>query len=650
MHARIYYPSFIVCGRAARFRGGWGRRLNRSDRSRDLVDTLYETSVKPERLLALIEEWNACIVGDDPGAAIRGGEYCTEPFVRHVERALSILDELGALEFRRLDDLLAGMSTAAMILTDVGVVVAANEPARGAFGLYPGCSIDMMPIARPELGDFADRVATVASASRRIDDVVVLQPQGRAASVLVHLATLGAGDSQRYALAVSTEHVWSDAAGDVLARLFKLTPSETALAGALTAGQSIRDIARSTGRTEGTMRSQLHSVLLKTETRGQGELVRLAAALLQSTGLSRALRARDGPEPGAERQLRSIRLQDGRRLAVMRFGDPAGKPVIWLQSVMGLFWPSRSGERELIRRGMRIIVPIRAGFGTSDPAPPGRDILEVAVGDVRELIRQASLASFPVVAPDFSVRVAMMLAQAEPEKVERIVGVGCGFPILNLRHFRDLHAVGRVFVACARYAPHLLPFLVRASHMRMVRNGLAEQVNAMYRITPADARAFSCPDIAEAVIRGFTAITTADGKSQAAFCAELVACQRGWPRGLGDVACPVALVHGEQDGIAPHATAQDYAQAHRGWRCFSYRDEGQLVAFSRPDEVLDAIEGKLPIAGQTELLPAQQASPTAGHLERSAAACGPAGPLSTNSSTSLQRVWHTSWPSSGKPR
>jgi hypothetical protein len=35
-----------------------------------------------------------------------------------------------------------------------------------------------------------------------------------------------------------------------------------------------------------------------------------------------------------------------------------------------------------------------------------------------------------------------------------------------------------------------------------------------------------------------------------------------WPPGLGDVACPVTLVHGEQDGNAPFESAREYCKMY----------------------------------------------------------------------------------------
>ncbi len=321
----------------------------------------------------------------------------------------------------------------------------------------------------------------VALGPRPRDDVVRLRPKARERPLPLHLRTLDSGRARRHALAVSTENVWHDETGGVLSRVFALTGAEIALVRALAAGETVREVARASGRTEGTVRSQLHSILGKTGACSQGELVRLATMLLQAVAVAPA-RPRPARSPARcvrDRQRGHVRLADGRKLAVMQLGDPSGRPVLWLQSVLrGCYPTTKSGEQELRRRNIRLLVPIRAGFGASHPAPPERDVHEVAVADHLEILRQAEIASCPVVAPDFGLGLTLMLARAAPQRVDRIVGIGCAFPIVRIEQFRRLHATGRIWVACARYAPHILPFLIRASHANMIRNGLAEQVRA----------------------------------------------------------------------------------------------------------------------------------------------------------------------------
>ncbi len=571
----------------------------------DLVEYLYETSVKPERLFDLIEEWDARIQTSDPEISVRLAGYCDAPFVRHVERALEILDELNTFEFGRLDDLLAGITTASMVLTDRGAVVAANEPARTTFGLFPGGSIRRMPLAGPDLDGFADRLAAVALGPEIRDDVVQLDLLGRDRPVLMHLRTLGIGRVQRHALAVSTEHLWQDAAGGVLARVFGLTVAEISLVRQLSFGNTVQEISRTTARSEGTVRSQLHAVLGKTGTRSQGELIRLATMLLQAVAFDPG-QVRSTGQGGAlswDRRPKHIRLTDGRRLAVLQYGDPAGRPVLWLQSGIGYFQPTPSGERELIRRGLRVVVPLRAGYATSDPAPPGRDILDVAVSDLAELLEKAGIARCPVVTTTHDIRIALMLAQNVPERVEHIVAIACVFPILNMEQFRRLNTIGRFYTATVRYAPHMLRFILRAWHADTRRRGLHASIRQVYRDTPADARAFADPEIAEATIAAFALTYAAGATAQAAFCAEAVRFHQPWPAGLGAVTSPVTLIHGEQDGNGSYETALDYCAIYPAWRCVGFTDEGELVALARWNDVLDVIED----SGT----PALVASPTA---------------------------------------
>ncbi len=64
-----------------------------------------------------------------------------------------------------------------------------------------------------------------------------------------------------------------------LAALFGLTQAESALAGGLLSGLELREIAEQSGRSIHTVRSQLATLMAKTDTGRQSELVRLLSRL-----------------------------------------------------------------------------------------------------------------------------------------------------------------------------------------------------------------------------------------------------------------------------------------------------------------------------------------------------------------------------------
>ena len=231
--------------------------------SSDLVERLYETSVQPERLDALIEDWDRRIAVADPTGDTRFDLFGDHTFVRHVERALDILERLNAAELQRADELLAGLRSAAMVLTERGVVVAANGPAHVVFGLFPTANIRTMPFPEPELAELAERVAGAVATG--LDEIVQLRPTGSERAVVVHLKPIGGPHGPRQVLAVSSEHIWTEEVSAVLARAFGLTPAELGVLRLLTAGETVATIARAAGRREGTVRTQLHGLLSKTE-------------------------------------------------------------------------------------------------------------------------------------------------------------------------------------------------------------------------------------------------------------------------------------------------------------------------------------------------------------------------------------------------
>ena len=538
--------------------------------------------------------WDERIFDSGPDRVIWLTGAAGSEFARQVAGAVRILESLRAAERQQFSETLSSISGASMVLTQDGEVIAANDAARAAFGLTPGDTIRSMPLDVATCAEFVQRIAEVAGAGAVREVVVRLRPEGPDRVIQVHLRALQGGRARPLVLAVTSEQAWSGDISRLLVRVFDLAPAEVEVLRLLTGGSTVTGIAEATGRSRGTIRAQIHAILQKTETRNQAEAVRLAMMLMDS------MRVQTRPRPvqlAPEPHRRFLRMPDGRRVEVMRFGTPGGRPILWMQSFYGRIRLPRSAEKDLARRRLEVVLPIRAGYGGRDPAPKGRNPFEVAAADIGSVMAQLRISDAPVVAPDDSIRLALMLAKAEPARVRHVFGLGSSFPIRSDEQYRRLFPPARIFRACARYQPKALTFLTRAFRVAMFGHGVERYLGGSYASSASDARAFADPEIAEAVVAGVTYMFAAGGPSDVAFSAELALVHQDWPEPLGRPACPVTLIHGEQDGNSPCETARDYCALYPAWRYIGYPDEGQLLAYTRWRDVFDLIEASGSFAG-----------------------------------------------------
>lgn len=556
-----------------------------------LVAHFHDQQVTPERLQVLLQTWDRAVLEAGAegtvGDPTRTDTGLGRVFAIAIAGALECFERAYDCDLFEMEAIIQQVPDAAMVVSAEGRVLIPNQTARTVFSIEAGESLSCLPMEASGLDVLAERLDALALASAAQEDVVQLHWTGMQRVIHAHIKKLRSERSRPFFLIVTSEHSWPDRLPKFLASHYALTPAEIEIVRWLTAGVSVGTIAEATRRSVGTIRTQLHSILEKTGTANQADLVRLLGLLRQSMDLETAPPRAETPlEPHHE----FIRLRDSRRLEVLSFGDPAGVPVIRMQTYYGYFRFPRSAESDLVRRRIRMIVPIRAGWAGSDRLPNGCDVLDVAVSDLRELMVQFGIKQTVVLTWGDDIRIAMMLAQADPAAVRHIIGVGSGFPILNDTQYRRLIPVARFVRACARYAPSALPFLAKAFRATMLRHGIERYLRGMLTsISPADACAFSEPEIAEAVIAGTSYLYGHDSRMEAAACAEIRRFHEDWPEGLGNVPCPVTLIHGAQDGNAPLATTLEYCARYPNWKLIEFPGDGQLVGHVRWREVLDMV-------------------------------------------------------------
>jgi pimeloyl-ACP methyl ester carboxylesterase/DNA-binding CsgD family transcriptional regulator len=563
------------------------------DHRAEIVDRLYDVAVDPIRLEELLTVW------EDRAAPLRKSAMpLDDPEIEaHLGRASVFLDRYEAARTGpERGDVLAGIPRAAAFLADGSPsVVACNRPAEVALGIAEGGHLSDLPFEPEDLELLAGVIRRVAA--RKAEKVATLRIRSTAtlSPVILRVSPVEGGGARPLALVVSTELVWPEGFAETVQEAFGLTAAEAEIVRGITLGQPLRDIAEARGRSLETVRTQVRSVLAKTETHSQAELVRVVLGLMEVALIPIGVDPAGTLPAGAldPRPLQELRTRDGRRLTWIEFGDPKGTPVLFMHLDFGLTrWPAVA-ERAAQTRKLRVIVPVRQGYGQTDALPRGAEHLAGVTQDYATVLDHLGITGAVAVPMGADLRFAMNLANSRPDLLRGIVGAACQLPIRTPGQYERMDKWQRFILANARYAPKVLPFLVQAGFAlarRLGKEAFFRQVNGG---SPADMAAFARPEVRAAVLEGSEVCLSAKGSAHAAFSAECIGSEKDWSAVVRAVRVPVVLLQGDEDPQSPVLTIRELALDYPQLTVRFLPNTGQLLFFTEWPEVLDAIEALL---------------------------------------------------------
>jgi pimeloyl-ACP methyl ester carboxylesterase len=290
-----------------------------------------------------------------------------------------------------------------------------------------------------------------------------------------------------------------------------------------------------------------------------------------------------------------LRLADGRALDYMLIGAPKGRSFVWLPNDVGMHrWTARA-EAALLEQGLRMIVPVRAGYGKSSPIPPRVHVFENAARDILALLDSLGVKAAPIVSLGQDFCLAMYLANMAPTRCLEVIACGPLMPAYEARHYERMHLWQRFIGGNARFAAATLPFLVNAGFMLARRIGKKRFVQAIYGNCAADIAASNDPEIMEALEIGSEPVLSEKFSAHRAFAAEVLAMNTDWSHMLEQRQVPVTLFCGMEDGGAPIANVREFAQRFTQLRVVAFPAEGKLVCFRRWPDLVDEIERALAV-------------------------------------------------------
>lgn len=568
-------------------------RFSERDQKAEIVDRLYEVALDPIRLEDLLVVWEERVSQLRQGPVDRAIELDDPEIDAHVSRARVFLDRYEATRSAGgLRDLLDDIPRAAAFVSDGGPrIIACNRPAARAFGLQEGGPVTALPFDAEDIGTLQAAIRKVASGRAEQSLTLRIRSSVTGSPVILRIARL---EEKGLALVLSTELFWPDDFGQTVQEAFGLTAAEVDIVRGITLGLPLKDIAEQRGRSIETVRTQLRSILAKTETHGQSELVRVVLGLMEVTQIPIG-----AAPPGVTGALRPVSFQQvkgpgGRRLEFIEFGDPKGAPVLYMHLDYGLIrWPAEA-ERQAALRGLRIIVPVRAGYGRSELHGRGTDHIQGVAEDYAAVLDHLGIEAAAVISLGADLRFALALANQRPGLVTGILGCAAQLPLRSAAQYDRMDKWQRFILANARYAPKVLPFLVQAGFSlarRLGKDKFFIQVNGG---SAADMETFADPQVREAILLG-SDVCLADRKSaHEAFTRECISSERDWSDLIRAVRVPVHLLQGDQDPQTPVQTIHELMGDYPALKVEFLPKTGQLLFFKEWRYVLDRIAQFVP--------------------------------------------------------
>lgn len=580
----------------------------------EFIDQLYGTAMDPSSMNQLIEAWEKLITPQWNRPPDRRGAFLDRIGIsRHIHQVEDLLARTLGTAVLRPEDiaLLPYRRTVAFTLDRTMRVTAANRGARDRLNISRGATLSMLNVRGEDILELTNHAMGMFRSDRSQEPILIRARRNDTdKGLLISLHPCGADgrpDAQsEFILVATTEMHWPADAVGRMRNLLGLSQAEVEVMTSLAQDQSLADIARLRNRSVETVRTQVKSLMAKTETNSQTDLMRLALTAMSLTdGEIRTDTATGRPQQIARGGLeltaiafQSLLRPDDRHLDYLEFGDPKGRPVIYFCSNFGLCrWPA-DAEFAARQTGLRVIVPIRAGYGWSDPLGRGTDRIQECAKDTLALMDMLGVAAAHCLVLDEDMIFVARMFKLAPERVLGVLGCSAALPFIRDEQYARMGRWHRFALGTARFTPQFLTFVARAGFALARLKGKADFVRMVYTASPADLAMTRQPRIFDAIDCGAD-IVLADGVdvTQAYSDETRLFHNVNWVEDFRHMirSIPVIDLVGTQDQSISPQTLEEFGEDFPEVEIESVENAGSFLLFQHTFHVLQKLEGLMSI-------------------------------------------------------
>lgn len=567
------------------------------------IEYLYDVAIDPTSYERLLDFWEEMARGSHDTAT--GSETDLQSALADLSKHLGRADRVLGQTLHAPPDETAISAVgkirgaAAFAINASGRLVCVNPAAVQTMGVTAGARALDLPF---EDGDHERLLAETTRMLRGnavATGIVCARARATQRLIIVHMRLFRPLNDEAFILCITSEIAWPTGFAEQLQQAFSLSGTEIELLRQLAEGHSVKDIADLRSRSPETVRVQVTSLLAKTGTRSLLELVRLALTTVEALHDASADLLSDAATLHYV-ETQNLRLKDGRTLEYLTLGDPNGRPVLFLPMDFGFVrWPP-AAEAEARRRRLRVIVPIRPGYGRSRALAPDCNYLDQLASDHLDLLDHLKINRTPILSLGDDSLVAIWLHWHAPHRFLGIIACAGTMPLTTREQFDRMGKWHRFVIGAAKYTPQLLPFIVKAGAAMARRVGKQQFFETIYAASPADTATFALPDVRETLLQSSDVTLSETFSAHEAFARELAAkATADWSRPLESLRAfaergqRIQFFSGEQDPQVPEQTLREFREDFPFIDFRVYPDAGQLVFYLKWRDVLSALEEQI---------------------------------------------------------
>ncbi len=365
-----------------------------------------------------------------------------------------------------------------------------------------------------------------------------------------------------------------------LAAAVGLIASEGQLLKGLMQGKPVQVVARDLGRTEGTVRQQLKSIMAKMGVNSQQQLISTAYALSLMYQQNRPA------TPTVAADVQGATLHDGRHgvVGLHAFGPVDGVPVLFLHGALfGI--AALHGMREAAQTlGLRIIAPERPGFGHT-AFGDSRDPVGLATRQAIDVLDSLGIRQVVVLAHDIGTRFAVRLARDAPGHVAAVIAAPATPPMQTWAQTADMPTRHRVNAWAAQHLPGLMDKIVALGLAQIARKGVEVIPDLVFDGCDFDQAILRQPE-AGAVLQ--EAFHLAWAQRGAGFRADMHLTNEDWQDEARRVTAPFLCLHGAESRTVSRDAVETLARTLPSGRFRLVKGAGHSLPVSHPALILRA--------------------------------------------------------------